>query len=266
MSMVNVVFAIAGTATFLFWLTAGGVGTFVWLRSPGPKVRLARAADALTLIGMILALASWAGYAASSWPAWAPARAVHASALAVAALAVQVILVRPRGEGLAGLLIYGFSIAVQGYAVSTMWWGGSTSQSAAVLPVWAVGRDLAAIAGDGALMAWLASAAAGYLVQRAGKRQPREADIGDAGLPVLEDVTVRVALAALTVSLTLDIARAWYGWGEEMRGGLPWLLIAWLLLAASVSGLMPGAASRRVVAVFTLLSFVAVFVAVAGAT
>ena len=61
------------------------------------------------------------------------------------------------------------------------------------------------------------------------------------GLPMIAEGAVRVVLVILSLALTLGLAWSWVRWGQVMRDGFVWTLIAWLLLVAGAGGLMLGA-------------------------
>lgn len=61
------------------------------------------------------------------------------------------------------------------------------------------------------------------------------------GLPVVAEGALRFVLVILSLALTLGLAWSWVRWGQVMRDGFAWMLIAWLLLVAGAGGLMLGA-------------------------
>ncbi len=258
---VSVIFAAFGTAAGLSWLAAVGVGALGWLRAQPRPYRLA---GLLIWVGLTLALASWAWNTAGSWPAWAPVRAVHASGLAVSALVLVAVLRRRGSESLAWLLVCAFSIVAQGWSACAMWWGGAVDASAAVLPVWMVARDLMGLVGGGALVVAVSAIVARHIVCRIPGRLPAQWKDDIASLPSLELASERVALGALTLSLSFDVARSWLGWGDMLRPGTYCLVIAWILLAAGAGGWMPGTVSRRVANLLAVLALAATCVAMAG--
>jgi hypothetical protein len=79
-----------------------------------------------------------------------------------------------------------------------------------------------------------------------------------------ENRSMRLAWAAFTLSLSLDVARSWVGWGDVTQGHLAWLLVAWLLLAAGCCGMTCSMMSRRTGRVLGVLSFVAGLLAAVG--
>jgi len=264
MTVTGFVLVAASSAAAVCWLADAVVRVLVPQRS---WIRLHRLVRGLMWVGLILALASWAVHVSRSWPNWAPLRAVQTSGLGIAAVAVQAILTRPQRADLAAVLVSGFSIAAQSAAAVAMWWGGSTDPSTAVLPVWMIGRDLAALVAGGALAVCASAVAASFVVRRAHADQPTQSqdDNGTAHLLEVELTAARAGLVALTLSVSLDVMRSWLGWGEVMRGGAGWLLIAWLLLLSSwAGGLRPASASARVAVAFLIVPFVAVCLAVAG--
>ena len=264
MTVTGFVLGAASSAAAVCWLADAVVRVLVPYRS---WIRLHRLVRGLMWVGLILALASWAVHVSRSWPNWAPVRAVQLSGLGIAAVAVQAILTRPQRADFAAVLVSGFSIAAQSVAAVAVWWGGSTDPSTAVLPVWMIGRDLAALVAGGALAVCASAVAASFVVRRAHAGQPRRSqdDNGTAHLLEVELTAARAGLVALTLCLSLDVLRSWLGWGEVMRGGAGWLLLAWLLLLSRwAGGLRPASASARVAVAFLIVPFVAVCLAVAG--
>jgi hypothetical protein len=68
---------------------------------------------------------------------------------------------------------------------------------------------------------------------------------------------LRLALAALSVSLSLVLVRSWWGLGQVVGGGLVWSAVAWLLLAAGTYGLTQKGISRRLYLALLLPAFAA---------
>lgn len=257
----SVICAMFGTGAVLAWLAAVGLRVLGWLRS---CARLHQLASVLAWGGLALALASWGWDTTASWPAWAPVRALQASGLAVSAIVLMAFVARGTSVGLASLLVCAFAIVAQSWSVRAMWWGGAVDASAAMLPVWMAARDLCGMVGGGALVVRASAMVARHLVGRTCRGLAMQWDDDITGLRALECVSERVALGALTLSLSFGVARSWLGWGDVMRPDVYWLAIAWMLLAAGGGGWIPGTTSRRISSLMAVLSLLATCVAVVG--
>jgi hypothetical protein len=124
-----------------------------------------------------------------------------------------------------------------------------------------IASDVMAVVAAGALAVSLCAA-----VAAARKPRPPRVSVPTAvdRLAHVEDITLRLALPVLTLSLSLAAVRNWLGWGEVVRPALAGDLMAWLLLFAAFSGKITGAASTRFVRALTALSLVATLIGVLG--
>jgi hypothetical protein len=254
-------FVACGTAAVASWLLAIGFRALQWRQTSN---RFRRLADALVWLGVILAMVGWLGYAAGDWPRWSPVRAVQASGLAIAALSAHAVLARRPGDPLPTLFIDAYAILMQIYAVIIVWVGSPVGEPAGVLPAWMVARDVTALAASGVLALYVAVVMADLVM--AGRERwlaHPVSSTAEHGARV-EDTAIRLALVALTLSLSMAMIRGWIGWGEVVHAGQAALLIAWLLATAAFSGMVTGAAPGRLVRGLIALSFLATLVAVLG--
>jgi hypothetical protein len=76
------------------------------------------------------------------------------------------------------------------------------------------------------------------------------------GLRTLEWKSWKIALVALSVSVSTGVIRTWWGTGQVMLDGNSWALVTWLLVAASAVGLMQGATRPRLARVLVVLACV----------
>jgi hypothetical protein len=253
-------YTLAGTIAVGCWLLAAGVSVPGLFRRPD----LNHLSGRLILPGLFLALAGWTWFAVIYWPEWTFTRAGQAAGLAIAALTIHIILTRSQREVFSVLLVCGFSTGAQMYALGEVWWGIPFPPSPSVLPVWAMLRDVAALIGCGALAVSVAAMLDSFVRRRIGERFMPEPD-GDAeGQLTTGNRAMRLAWMVFTLSLSLDVARSWVGWGDVMQDRFAWLLVAWLLLAAGCSSTVCSVMSRRTGRVLVVLSFVAGLLATVG--
>jgi hypothetical protein len=229
-----------GAATLFEWLLATVLYAASW-RWPR-RSWLGRVGDSLAVAGMVTALADIAWRAGIAAPALAFARSSLVTGLAVATLAVYAGLAAHRIERLSAFLLLAVAIPAQAYAVGRLWWGVEAIPQDAFGPLWLIPGLLTGLVGAGALGV---GAAMMGLAAASEKAPDQLSALQAAELPVLGEVAVRLALVNLSVSLALVLARAWWGLGQVVSGGLAWSAVAWLLLAAGVYGLMPEGSSRR---------------------
>jgi hypothetical protein len=229
-----------GAATLFEWLLAAVLYAASW-RWPR-RSWLGRAGDSLAVAGMATALADIAWRTGIAAPALAFARSSLVTGLAVALLAVYAGLAAHRAERLSAFLLLALAIPAQAYAVGRLWWGVEVIPQDAFGPLWLIPGVLTGLAGAGALGVGAATMSLAAASEKAPDRWPV---LQAAELPVLGQVAVRLALINLSVSLALILARVWWGLGQVVSGGLAWLAVAWLLLAASAYGPMPEGSSRR---------------------
>jgi hypothetical protein len=229
-----------GAATLFEWLLAAVLYAASW-RWPR-RSWLGRAGDSLAVAGMVTALVDIAWRTGIAALALAFARSSLVTGLAVAMLAVYAGLAAHRAERLSAFLLLALAIPAQAYAVGRLWWGAEVVPQDAFGLLWLIPGVLTGMAGAGALGVGAAAMSLAAAFEKAPDRWPV---LQAAELPVLGQVAVHLALINLSMSLALILARAWWGLGQVASGGLAWLAVAWLLLAASARGLLPEGSSRR---------------------
>ena len=239
----NFVYATPGIAALIEWLLAAILYTLGWYRM---KRDLNRLGDSLALAGLITASGGVA------WVIWDTAlnrdlvRSSLATGLVVSALVVYAILAHRRTERLSAAAMSGFAILLQAYAVGQLLWGETSVVLPQVfLPPWTALYVLTGLVGCGALVVSAMMILLLFTSSRAADRLPGTRLTAVLGLPALEWRAWQVALVALSVSLSIGLIRSWWGWGQAMANGLPWMLITWLSLAAGAYGLIQGATRRR---------------------
>lgn len=252
------VYAIPGAVALVEWFLAGTLYVVGWYRT---KPSLNRMADGLSLAGLVTALAGVA------WLIWdvstslALARSSLATGLAVSALTVHMILARRRTERLSTLLTLGFALPIQAYAVGRLWWKIEVVPPGVFLPVWMAFRTLTGLVGYGCLVAGAALIILSFTPPKMRDRLSLDRLATAPRLLALEWRFFRVALVALTVSLSAELIRSWWGLGQVTGGGFIWALTTWLLLTAGGYGLIQGGVPRRLAYVLLILACVAGVVA-----
>ncbi len=227
----ELVYVLPGAATLFEWLLAAVLYAASW-RWPR-RSWLSRAGDSLAVAGMVTALADIAWRAGITAPALVFARSSLVTGLAVATLAVYAGLAAHRTERLSAFLLLALAIPAQAYAIGRLWWGAEVVPQDAFGPLWLIPGVLTGMVGAGALGVGAATMGLAAASEKAPDRLPA---LQAAELPVLGEVAVRLALINVSVSLTLVLARSWWGLGQVASGGWVWSVVAWLLLAAGVYG------------------------------
>jgi hypothetical protein len=256
----GVVYAIPGAAVLIEWFLAAALYALGWYRA---QRSFNRVGDSLALAGVVTSLAGVTWLAWDTMPELALARSSLATGLAVSMLAVYAVLAGQRPERLSGLLVLGLAIPAQAYAVGRLWWQVEAAPRAVFLPLWMVLRAATGLVGTGALGVGVAMIALTLAFYRTRDRLPegRHAP-GAVELSTLRWRSVYVALVALSVSLSFDLARSWLGLGQVMEDGFVWSLIAWLLVTAGAYGWMQGAIPRRLAHPLLVLAWAAAIGAV----
>jgi len=139
-------------------------------------------------------------------------------------------------------LIFALAIPAQAYAIGRLWWRIEVIPQEVFGPFWLAFGVLAGLVGAGALGVGAATIGLAAAPEKAQDRLPASEA---AELPALGERAARLALVALSVSLSLVLARAWWGLGQVTSGGLVWSVVAWLLLATGTYGLTQEGISRR---------------------
>ncbi len=233
------VYTLPGLAALFEWFLAAALYATGWR---WPRRGFNRVGDSLAVAGMVTALAGVAWQAWIASPALALARSSLATGLAVATLAVYAALAARRTERLSAFLILALAVPAQAYALGRLWWRVEVVPQEMFGSFWLVLGVLAGLVGAGALGVGVATVGLAVVSEKAQGRLPATEA---AELPALAEKTVRLALGSLSVSLSLILARSWWGLGQAMGGGLVWPAVAWLLLAAGAYGLTQARISRR---------------------
>jgi hypothetical protein len=253
------VYAVPGAIALIEWLLATALYAFGWYRT---KYSFNRVGDGLVLAGSVTSLAGVAWLAWDTSPKLALARSSLATGLAVSALAVYAVLARRRMERASALLVLGFAILVQAYAVGRLWWRVEVRPQEMFLPLWAGLHAGIGSVGYGALVVCLAMITHIFAFSRMRERLSVDQLSAAVGLRALEWQSLRIALVALSVSLSVELIRTWWGRGQVMTAGFVWALTTWLLLAAGAYGLMQGAIPRRPARALLILASVTAIIAV----
>jgi hypothetical protein len=235
----GLVYALPGMAALFEWFLAAVLYAAGWR---WPRRSFGRVGDSLVVAGLVTALAEVAWQAWNAAPALAFAPGSLATGLAVATLAVYAALAAHRTERLSALLLLALAIPAQAYAIGRLWWGVEVIPQNAFSPLWLIPGVLAGLVGAGALGVGAATMGLAAAFEKVQDRLPA---LQAAELPVLGEEAVHLALVNLSVSLALVLARSWWGLGQVVSGGLVWVVVAWLLLAASAYGLTQEGSSRR---------------------
>jgi len=237
------VYVIPGIVALVEWFLAAVLYAVGWYRL---KSGFNRFGDSLVVAGLVTALGG------AVWLAWAAAlnlgliRGSLATGLAGSALAVYAAIAHRRDERLSALAMLVFAIPVQAFAIAQwLWLGVGASLPVAFLPLWTALRTLTGLVGYGTLAMSAMMILLSFILTRTQKRLSVDHLAVAVGLPTLEWQSWQIALVALSLSLSFGLIRTWWGLGQMIAGGMSWTLITWLLLAASVYGLMQGAAHRR---------------------
>jgi hypothetical protein len=253
------IYAAPGTMVLVEWLLAAVLYTVGWYQS---KYGLRRVSDGLALAGLVTALASVGWLAWDVSPKLALARSSLATGLAVSALAVYAVVAHRRTERLSALAMLGFAIPLQAYAVGRLWWGIEVAPPDIFLPLWMTLRTLTGLVGYGALIVAATVIILSFALSRTRGQLSMDQLTAAAGLSALEWRSWRIALIALSVSLSAGLIRSWWGLGQVMAGGFVWALITWLLLVAGAYGLTQGALPRRPARVLLVLACAVAIIAV----
>lgn len=234
---------IPGVVALVEWLLAAVLYAVGWYRR---KSGLNRFGDSLVVAGLVTALGG------AAWLVWAATlsmgltRGSLATGLAGTALIVYGVLAYWRNERLTALAMLGFAIPIQGFAITQwLWLGLGASLPVTFLPLWTALRTLTGLVGYGALAMSAMMILVSFVLTRTQKRLSVDHLAVAIGLPVLEWRSWQIALVALSLSLSFGLIRTWYGLGQVIAGGMSWMLITWLLLAASAYGQMQGVAHHR---------------------
>jgi hypothetical protein len=253
------IYAAPGAMVLVEWLLAAVLYAVGWYRS---KYGLRRVSDGLALAGLVTALASIGWLAWDVSPKLALARSSLATGLAASELAVYAVLAYRRPERLSALGVLGFAIPIQAYAVGRLWWGAETVPSGIFLPLWMILHTLTGLVGYGALIVAATAITLSFTLSRMRGQLSADQLTAAVELSTLEWRSWRIALIALSVSLSTGLIRSWWGLGQVMAGGSVWALITWLLLVAGSYGLTQGALPRRLARVLLVLAGVVAIVAV----
>jgi hypothetical protein len=255
------IYAAPGAVVLVEWFLAAVLYVVGWYR---PKYNLDRVSGGLVVAGLVTALASVAWLAWDVSPNLALARSSLATGLAVSVLVVYAMLADRPTDKLSALAILGFAIPIQAYAVGRLWWGVEVVPSGIFLPLWMALRALTGLVGYGALIVAATAITLSFTLSRMRGQLFRHWLKAAAGLSTLEWRSWRIALVALSASLSAGLIRSWWGLGRVMAGGFVWALITWLLLAAGAYGLAQGTLRRRPARIlFVLAGAVAIVAAVA---
>jgi hypothetical protein len=247
----ELVYTLPAMAALLEWFLAAVLYAAGWR---WPRRDLDRMGDSLAVAGMVTALADVAWQAWNTTPALALARSSLVTGLAVAALAVYAALAARRTERLSAFLILALVVPAQAYAIGWLWWRAEVIPQDVFGPIWLALGALAGLVGAGALGVGAATIGLAVASEKAQDRLP---GFEVAELPALGERALRLALAALSVSLSLVLVRSWWGLGQVVGGGLVWSAVAWLLLAAGTYGLTQKGISRRLYLALLLPAFAA---------
>ena len=247
------VYAIPGVVALIEWLLAAALYALGWYRA---RFSFNRVGDSLVLAGIVTSLAgvAWLTWNISPWLLLA--RSSLATGLAISALAIYAVLAYRRIERLSAFLILGFAIPAQAYAIGRLWWKIEAAPEEIFLPLWMAFRAATGLLGTGALGVSVAMIVLAFAFYRVRDHLPQERLLpGAAGLSALKWQSLRIALAALSVSLSFEVIRSWLGLGQVLRVGFVWSLITWLLVVAGAYGLMQGAIPRRAAHAILILAF-----------
>jgi hypothetical protein len=236
----GLLYILPGAAALFEWLLAAVLYAASW-RWPR-RSWLGRLGDSLAVAGMVTALADIAWWASIAAPVLAFARSSLVTGLAVVTLVVYAALAAHRTERLSAFLLLALAIPAQAYAIGRLWWRVEVIPQDVFGLLWLIPGVLAGLVGAGALGVGAAMMGLAAASEKAPDRLPA---LQAAELPVLGEEAVHLALVNLSVSLALVLARAWWGLGQVVSGGLVWSAVAWLLLAAGAYGLTQQRISRR---------------------
>jgi hypothetical protein len=236
----GLLYILPGAAALFEWLLAAVLYAASW-RWPR-RSWLGRLGDSLAVAGMVTALADIAWRASIAAPVLAFARSSLVTGLAVVTLVVYAALAAHRTERLSAFLLLALAIPAQAYAIGRLWWRVEVIPQDVFGLLWLIPGVLAGLVGAGALGVGAAMMGLAAASEKAPDRLPA---LQAAELPVLGEEAVHLALVNLSVSLALVLARAWWGLGQVVSGGLVWSAVAWLLLAAGAYGLTQQRISRR---------------------
>ena len=257
------IYAVPGAVTLVEWFLGMLVYAFGWYRAQN---RLNRVGDALALAGWITSLAGvvWLVWGVS--PALAFSRSSLMSGLALSALAIHTVLIRRRTGRVSAGLVLGAALLAQAYSVGRLGWGVERTPAEVFLPLWAGLGAATWLVGAGALIVGASGIALTVALVRAKARLSPQQLSAALELAALEWPSVRMALTLVSLSLSVQLMRSWWGLGQVADRGLIWSLLTWLLLAAAY-GLMQGVLPRRPARAMVILagvSAIAALLAMAG--
>jgi len=258
------IYAVPGAVTLVEWFLGMLIYAFGWYRA---QHRLNRVGDALTLAGWITSLAGvvWLVWTVS--PALTFSRSSLMSGLALSALVIHAIFIRQRTERVSAGLVLGVALLAQAYSVGRLGWGVERTPAEVFLPGWAGLGAATWLIGAGALVVGAAGIVLTVALVRAKARLSPEQLSAGLGLTALEWPSVRMALTFVSISLSVQLMRSWWGLGQVVDRGLIWSLLTWLLVAAAAYGLMQGVLPRRPARAMVILACataIAALLAMAG--
>jgi hypothetical protein len=236
------IYAIPSALALAAWFVAVALYAVGWQQA---KKEYNRVGDGLALAGLIAALAGMVWF---DWRApvnMAFTRTSLATGLAVLIVLEYGLLAHSRPERLSALVVLAVAVPLQAYAVGRLWWGVDAAPADVFLPIWAAVGTLAGLVGYASLAVAASMMLLSFGLSRTKETISAERPTAHMKLWELEWHPTQIALIALSLSLAVGLARAWWGLGQLMGGGLTWALITWLLLVASTYASMQGAIPRR---------------------
>jgi len=237
-------FVALGSLAAAAWLAAAVISALAHLRGQAAP----RLTDTLAWLGMALAAGGGAWWWTSAgWPDGLAIAAGPAAGLALLTMAGRMVLAARRPASSRCLAVVAVAAGLQALAVWEMTRGLPSDREAVLLPGWMALRTFTALVGYAAVA--VGAAVSGVHLIAPGRLSDTE---GPGDRPAafttespIEDSARRIALAAVSLAVCLDLTRSWWGRGELERDGLAWMLISWLLVVASVGGFWLGAIKRR---------------------
>jgi len=237
------VYAVPGIVILVEWLLAGILFALGWYRT---RHGLQGFGDGLAAAGFVTALGGTGWLAWQAAPTPALVQSLLATGLALSTAVIYALVARQRPERLSAGVVLGFGVLVQVFAVGQLLWRGSqVPLPATVLPLWTALGTLTGLLGYGGLAVSALMILLAATLIRVSDRLSEEQRKAAKGLSTLERRSWRVALVALSLSVSIGLVRSWWGLGQVLVSGLSWSLVTWLLLAAGVYALTLGATRTR---------------------
>jgi hypothetical protein len=253
----DLAYALPGVVALIEWLLATVLYVYGWYQTESD---LNRFGDSLRLAGLIT------GLGGALWLVWdgpySPTliQSSLATGLAASTLVVYDLLARRRLERLSAAATLGFVILMQLFAVGQLLfeWGPKAGLPTVFLPLGMALGTLTGLAGYGGLVVSVAMILVCFTLNRMEDSLDEDQLQASRGLSVLEWKSWQIALVALSISLSIELTRSWWGLGQVVVGGMRGVLITWLLLAAGAYGLTLGITPRLARVLLVLAGAVAV--------